>query len=60
MHYYFAPMEGITTALYRRIHHHFFREFVNTIHLSWRPQERTFSPNVNCRRFFRSTRWGFP
>lgn len=24
MHYYFAPMEGITTALYRRIHHHFF------------------------------------
>ena len=24
MRYYFAPMEGITTALYRNLHHRFF------------------------------------
>ena len=24
MHYYFAPMEGVTGAVYRRTHHEFF------------------------------------
>ena len=24
MHYYFAPMEGLTDSIYRRLHHHFF------------------------------------
>lgn len=24
MHYYFAPLEGLTDSIYRRLHHHFF------------------------------------
>lgn len=24
MHYYFAPMEGVTGAVYRRTHHEYF------------------------------------
>ena len=24
MHYYFAPMEGLTDSIYRRLHHEYF------------------------------------
>ena len=56
MHYYFAPMEGITDSIYRRLHHHFFAGpdryytpfFSPTIHRSLTPREIRELPPANA------------
>lgn len=45
MEYYFAPMEGVTGAIYRRVHHHYFPE-VDTYYMPFLTptQDRVFTP----------------
>lgn len=56
MQYYFAPLEGLTDSIYRRLHHHFFPGldryytpfFSPTVHRSLTPREARELPPADC------------